>query len=156
MTCRLEPIFSTAASQLSALHGVCFPEDPWDVTAIVKIMNIQGFFGQMAWGKKILAGFALALDLGNECEILSLCVVPEQRRSGTGGALLYSICLLARQRGAERITLEVAEDNAAARALYAKRGFIIVGRRRNYYCEARGAVDALILSRPLLTVARAT
>ena len=156
MTCRFEPITRTAASQLSALHGVCFPEDPWDVTAIVEIMNVQGFFGRMAWKKKILAGFALALDLGNECEILSLGVVPEQRRFGTGGALLYSICLLARQRGAERVTLEVAEDNAAALALYAKRGFILVGRRRNYYCQARGAVDALILSRPLLTVARAT
>jgi [ribosomal protein S18]-alanine N-acetyltransferase len=156
MTCRFEPITRTAASQLSALHGVCFPEDPWDVTAIVEIMNVQGFFGQMAWKKKILAGFALALDLGNECEILSLGVVPEQRRFGTGGALLYSICLLARQRGAERVTLEVAEDNAAARALYAKRGFILIGRRRNYYCQTRGAVDALILSRPLLTVARAT
>jgi ribosomal-protein-alanine N-acetyltransferase len=156
MTCRLEPISRTAASQLSALHGVCFPEDPWDVTAIAKIINIQGFFGQMAWKKKILAGFALALDLGDECEILSLGVVPEQRRSGTGGELLYSICLLARLRGAARVTLEVAEDNTAARTLYAKQGFIVVGRRRNYYCQARGAIDALILSRPLVTAARTT
>jgi ribosomal-protein-alanine N-acetyltransferase len=156
MSCHLEPVSRAAARPLSVLHGVCFPEDPWDLVAITEIMRIPGFFGQIAWEKEELAGFALALDLGRECEILALGVVPEQRRAGTGGALLGSICLVARLRGAEWVTLEVADDNAAARALYAKQGFTVIGRRQDYYRRARNVIDALILRRPLVTAALAT
>jgi ribosomal-protein-alanine N-acetyltransferase len=40
----------------------------------------------------------------------------------------------------------VAEDNAAARALYAKAGFTTEGRRKAYYARSGApAVDAFIL-----------
>jgi ribosomal-protein-alanine N-acetyltransferase len=91
------------------------------------------------------AGFALALDLREECEILSLGVLPERRREGVGMALLDSVCVAARRRGAERIVLEVAVDNIAALALYAARGFIPVGRRANYYRQMGHSADALVL-----------
>ena len=117
---------------------------------------MPGFFGQIAWGKQTRSGFALALDLGDECEILSLGVVPEQRRAGIGTALLNSICCAAQLRAAACVALEVAEDNVAARTLYAKQGFIVVGRRRNYYCQAGRVVDALILRRSLARAALAT
>ncbi len=156
MTLRIEPVSRAAAGPLSLLHRVCFPEDPWDVPAIAEIMGIPGFFGQLAWGKEAPAGFALALDLGNECEILSLGVVPDQRRAGIGMALLDSVCCAARLCGAECVALEVAVDNAAARALYAREGFTVVGRRRNYYCQRGGLVDALILRRALVTALPAT
>jgi ribosomal protein S18 acetylase RimI-like enzyme len=42
--------------------------------------------------------------------------------------------------------LEVAEDNAAARALYAKLGFTQAGRRAGYYVTTGGAKDAIVLS----------
>ena len=47
--------------------------------------------------------------------------------------------------------LEVAEDNRAARALYAAAGFASVGRRPAYYARpgAADAVAALILRRDL-------
>ena len=61
MSCHLEPVSRAAARPLSVLHGVCFPEDPWDVPAIAEIMGIPGFFGQIALGNEALAGFALAL-----------------------------------------------------------------------------------------------
>ena len=156
MTLRIEPVSRAAAGPLSLLHRVCFPEDPWDVPAIAEIMGIPGFFGQIAWGKEAPAGFVLALDLGNECEILSLGVVPDQRRAGIGMALLDSVCFAARLRGAECVALEVAVDNAAARALYAREGFTVLGRRRNYYCQRGQLVDALILRRALVTALPAT
>jgi [ribosomal protein S18]-alanine N-acetyltransferase len=138
------------------LHRACFPEDPWDVGAIEQIMRISGFFGRIGWVHNNPAGFALALALGREAEILSLGVVPDCRRAGVGTALLVSICAVARQRGVEHVVLEVAADNAAARALYAARGFTVVGRRRNYYCQAGHLVDALILRVPLVTSLRTT
>jgi ribosomal-protein-alanine N-acetyltransferase len=45
-------------------------------------------------------------------------------------------------RGAQEIFLEVAESNAAARALYAKARAQEVGRRRRYYADG---ADALVL-----------
>jgi ribosomal-protein-alanine N-acetyltransferase len=54
----------------------------------------------------------------------------------------------AARRGARRIYLEVAEDNAAARALYAAEGFEPIGRRRGYYARREGpAVDAITMRR---------
>jgi [ribosomal protein S18]-alanine N-acetyltransferase len=156
MTGHIESLSRIAAGPLSLLHQVCFPDDPWDSAAIAGIIGIPGFFGQIAWQSEAPAGFALALDLGSECEILSLGVAPDQRRAGIGMALVDSICLAARRRGAGSVTLEVAVDNGAARALYARKGFIVVGRRRNYYCQRGRLVDALILRRALVTTLPAT
>jgi ribosomal-protein-alanine N-acetyltransferase len=49
---------------------------------------------------------------------------------------------MAEGRGAERATLEVADSNGAALALYGRLGFQRAGRRPAYY---RNGEDALIL-----------
>jgi len=49
--------------------------------------------------------------------------------------------------GARRVFLEVAEDNWAARRLYAALGFAPVGRRRNYYRRGQDFVAALTMRR---------
>jgi len=145
MTSRIEPLLRGAAGPISLLHRACFPEDPWDVEAIEQTMAIPGFFGRVGWAKTAPVGFALALALGEEAEIVSLGVLPSHRRCGIGSAILDAICREARLRGAERVVLEMATDNEAAHALYAGRGFTVVGCRRNYYRRAEGLVDALIL-----------
>jgi ribosomal-protein-alanine N-acetyltransferase len=145
MTSRIEPLPHGAAGAISLLHRVCFPEDPWDARAIEQIMGIPGFFGRVGWTKTVPVAFALTLALGDEAEIVSLGVLPDHRRCGIGSAILDSVCGEARLRGAERVLLEMASDNEAARALYAGRGFTVVGRRRNYYRQAERLVDALIL-----------
>ena len=53
-------------------------------------------------------------------------------------------------RGARRIFLEVAEDNAAARALYAAFGYTEIARRRDYYRTQTGQRrDALVMEKTL-------
>jgi len=145
MSLVVEPMLRAAAGRVSTLHRVCFPEDSWDLGSIGQIMRIPGFFGRIGWIQDHPVGFALALALGEEAEILSLGVLPGHRRAGAGRALLASIRLEAQRRGIEGIVLEVAVDNTAARALYATCGFTEVGRRRNYYHRAGCFVDALIL-----------
>lgn len=136
---------SGASDLLAGLHRACFPEDPWGATAIAQICRIRGFFGAIASDEDRPMGFVLALDLGEACEILSLGVIPAQRRRGVAGALLDSASREARRRGAEALILEVAEDNAPARTLYAANGFLPIGRRPNYYRRADGATAALVL-----------
>ena len=149
---RIEPISHVTAEAVSMLHGACFREDPWDAPAIVGIMGIPGFFGWIACEDEQPIGFVLALDLGEECEILSLGVSPERRRAGCASALLAAACADAKQRKARSVVLEVAADNRAARGLYATRGFVSVGNRPNYYRRGERCVDALILR---LSLARA-
>ena len=145
MSPRLEQVSCLMAEPVALLHSACFPEDPWNSSAIAEILGIAGFFGRIAWQGETPAGFVLALDLRKECEILSLGVLPERRHEGAGTALLNSVCVEARLRSAESIVLEAAVDNSAALGLYARRGFLPVGRRRNYYSRTRETADALVL-----------
>ena len=140
------------AGPVAMLHCACFPEDPWNSLAIAEIMNVAGFFGHIAWVDEMPAGFALALHLGEECEILALGVLPSRRREGIGSALLDAICVEGSLRGARRIVLEVAVDNRAALSVYTARGFIQVGHRWNYYRQAGSRGDALVLRRALADV----
>jgi len=137
---------------VSMLHCACFPEDPWNPQAIAEIMNIAGFFGQIAWVDEMPAGFALALDLRKECEILALGVLPGWRREGIGAALLDSVCSEGSERGAECIVLEVAVDNSAALSLYTGRGFVPIGHRRKYYRQTGRRGDGLVMQRALACV----
>lgn len=93
-------------------------------------------------------GFVLARAVLDEAEILSIATDPAQRRRRIGRALLDALLATLEDRGTARVFLEVATDNAPARALYAAAGFAETGRRRGYYPRAgAAAADALILCR---------
>jgi len=128
---------------LAALHARCFTAPPpWSAAAFAGTLDQPG---------AVLiarpAAFLLGRIAAGEAEVLTLAVAPECRRQGLGAALLAEFLYTAAHRGAERAFLEVAEDNAAARALYARAGFRPVGRRRGYAEGPDGArIDALVLS----------
>jgi ribosomal-protein-alanine N-acetyltransferase len=60
----------------------------------------------------------------------------------------------AARHGAEAVFLEVAEDNAAAIALYANNKFVEVGRRPGYYSRKDGRVTALVMRRDVTATDR--
>jgi GNAT superfamily N-acetyltransferase len=55
--------------------------------------------------------------------LISMWVAPEMRRVGIGGVLVDAVIDWARSNGANRILLDVANDNAPAVALYDRKGF---------------------------------
>jgi ribosomal protein S18 acetylase RimI-like enzyme len=57
-------------------------------------------------------------------------VDPKRRGQGWGRVLVTHLVQLARDTGAERITLGVYQDNLPARSLYADLGFVDTGNRR--------------------------
>ena len=81
-------------------------------------------------------------QVGEEAEIFELAVESNHRRRGIGGLLVERFLSLARERDVKEVFLEVRESNAAAAALYRKFGFIVTGRRPNYYCDPQE--DALL------------
>ena len=144
---QVTPLPAGAAEPLAAMHGACFPEEPWDAAALRRILALSGAFGYLAWDGGDPTGFVVARDLGEEIEILSIGVLPEQRRRGIGQALLAAVVAETVRRRAGSIVLEVGTANTAARRLYAACGFVQVGRRPHYYRRLEGMIDALILRR---------
>ena len=53
-----------------------------------------------------------------------LAVLPDARAAGVGQALLAAVAGKARSLGCCKVTLEVREDNVAARRLYERSGFV--------------------------------
>ena len=94
-------------------------------------------------------GHASARRLVDDVHVVRLVVDDAQRRRGIGASLLAGLIDWARGCGAERITLEVRASNDAAIALYARAGFVTLGRRSGYYPDGEDAlVCTLELARP--------
>ncbi|MEO7739954.1 MAG: N-acetyltransferase [Novosphingobium sp.] len=89
------------------------------------------------------AGFCLSRHGYEEEELLLFAVDPKYRRRGLGAALLARFAACAQERGADRLLLEMRENNPAEH-LYRQFGFVPVGRRTGYYRSSSGArLDAL-------------
>ncbi len=91
-----------------------------------------------------LIGYAVVWYIGYEGELGNLAVSPACRRRGLGRLLLDRALERARQRGVEKVFLEVRVSNRPAQQLYERRGFVRAGVRRRYYREP--VEDALVLS----------
>ncbi|MBK1636984.1 GNAT family N-acetyltransferase [Rhodovulum adriaticum] len=131
---------------LAALHAACFTTPrPWRAEEFAALLAGPGTF---------LCGdataFALGRALAGEAELLTLAVCPTARRQGLGRARLAAFEDAARARGADTAFLEVAADNAAARALYDAAGYGQAGQRPGYYAAPDGSrIDALVLRKSL-------
>jgi ribosomal-protein-alanine N-acetyltransferase len=90
-----------------------------------------------------LYGFVAARLSADELHINNIGVRDEARRHGLGGALLRKALGVGRRMGAGSAVLEVRAGNLPALALYGRRGFEVVGRRRNYYRNP--PEDALVM-----------
>lgn len=84
----------------------------------------------------------------DEAELHDIQLLPSYQGSGMAADLLQHFLTECRKRSILRVTLEVRESNARARAFYVKHGFTQVGRRAGYYAGRKGQPSeaALILA----------
>ena len=73
---------------------------------------------------KLVGYYNLYLPGENECELGSLCVLPEYRHSGIGDALLNDSITRAKDLGCTVMKLSIVEENTVLRAWYEQHGFI--------------------------------
>ena len=142
MRISLRAIEATDAALLAGLHAQGF-NDPWDEHSFATLMATPGTFGVLA-GMMQPLGFILCRAAADEAEVLTLFVPAPYRRHGIASALLDRAIAEAGGAGIAAFFLEVAEDNAPARAFYGKTGFAEIGRRTRYY---NGLTDALVMKR---------
>ena len=77
------------------------------------------------------AAFAMVRAAPGEEELLLIATMPELRGKGLGSRMIELLARDARDRGADRLFLEMRENNPAV-SLYERQGFRPIGRRRDY------------------------
>ena len=89
-------------------------------------------------------GYAAVSIVADVAELQRIAVAAPHRRTGVATALLRRVEREAGARHADRVLLEVRDDNMAALAFYARQGFTELDRRPRYYADG---TTAIVLSR---------
>ena len=93
-----------------------------------------------------LLGFLVAMPGVEEGHLLDVTVAPAHQRHGWGGWMLRALADWGRAQGFAQLWLEVRRSNAAARALYARCGWVEAGVRKGYYPDtAQRREDAIVM-----------
>ena len=92
-----------------------------------------------------LVSHAVFVNAGKSADLVSIATREGRKRLGHAGALLGHALAALWREGVEEVFLEVAVDNAAARALYRKAGFVEMARRSGYYARPEGGMDAVVM-----------
>ena len=153
MTVTIRPLEREDLAAAAQLHRRAFPSDPWSKASLHALLQLPGVAGWLFFfpDQAAPAGLLLVRIAAEEAEVLTLAVDPGRRRQGVARKLLEMAIGSLAARGAQRLFLEVAEDNEAGRALYQRLGFRQVGRRPDYYRRGKAtSVAALLLERDLV------
>ncbi|WP_152659005.1 ribosomal protein S18-alanine N-acetyltransferase [Arsukibacterium sp. MJ3] len=121
---------------------------PWSEGVVNSCFGNQ-YFNYGLFVDAQLLGFYFGQFITVESQLFNICVHSKHHGRGLGGTLLTHFIEQSANRSAAEAWLEVRASNAAAIHLYEKHGFIEAGRRRNYYSNAAGKEDALMMCLPL-------
>lgn len=128
--------------QIAELEKVCF-HDPWSVKSIAyELTNPLSSWFVALTGERVV-GYIGSQAVIDEADIMNVAVDPAYRRMGIAQGLIDKLIGELKQKGVCCLFLEVRVSNENAINLYAKNGFLQVGRRPNYYHNPKE--DALIL-----------
>lgn len=131
METAFSPAFGEAWSASQCLSALSLPE--------CRLLIARDDLGEVT-------GFAISRWVLETEELLMIGVDPRRQRNNIGSALMEEIISRACAAGREKLFLEVREDNAAHQ-FYTARGFVAIGRRRQYYRGANGQLsDAITMA----------
>jgi ribosomal-protein-alanine N-acetyltransferase len=143
----IEPLVSPSEiDAILAIEEASFT-NPWTREMYLAELQNEGvsFFYLARDPERQTIGFCSLWRVVDELHINNLAVLPAYRRAGIGTALLTHVLDEGARMGARRATLEVRRSNEAARQLYERFGFSVVGVRQGYYSNP--VEDALVLWR---------
>ena len=144
---RIEPAAETDLDGIVALERESLGWDAWTEPLIRE--GLEGrlptihYLAARSGGE--LAGYAVVSLVADVAELQRIAVAPAHRRTGVAVALIDALVGLAAGTEADRVLLEVREDNEAALGLYAQSGFVEIDRRPRYYRDGAAAVVMQLL-----------
>lgn len=126
--------------RIAALETACMGVDAWSPSLVEQgLGRTLPTIRYVAAGDPVV-GYAVVSVAGDIAELQRIGVEAAARRTGVATALLDVVVATARAARADRLLLEVREDNRGALAFYAGRGFVEIDRRRKYYADGATAV----------------
>jgi ribosomal-protein-alanine N-acetyltransferase len=147
----LVPLRWWQLAEAAELERAVFAVDPWTPEMFWSELAAgpsRYYLAALVEGQVVGYGGLAVTD--DEAYIQTVGVHPDLRGRGLGARLMIALLREARRRGARSCGLEVRTDNHAARALYARLGFVDIGVRRGYYQPSGG--DAYVMrARPIDT-----
>ncbi len=144
----IRPLNADDVDPIAHLELELFPDEAWDFFMLIEETSHPDRRYAVAEQAGAIVGYAGLMLAGDTADIHTIGTSVPGR--GIGQSLLAWLEQAAREGGAERILLEVRADNSRARAFYARAGFTEIGRRPGYYRTRRGAIDAIVMEKPLL------
>ncbi len=135
---RIHPAGRRHSKLLSELHTSCFAKG-WGYLEFDSFFDRAGVFAAIAYHEdKTPVGFVLCWLIEDQCDLLSMGVLPDNRRDGVGLMLLDYALGEATHMGANYMMLEVNVHNEAAQTLYEQQGFEKFSLRKDYYTGPDG------------------
>jgi ribosomal-protein-alanine N-acetyltransferase len=129
------------------LEEVCLGDDAWSENLVREgLAGLPTIDYLVAELDGRVVGHAVTSTVADIAELQRIAVDPAYRRRGVAQELLAAVVQAARSGTADRLLLEVREDNAGALAFYAAAGFVEIDRRPRYY---RDGATAAVLRLPL-------
>ncbi|MGE8214078.1 MULTISPECIES: ribosomal protein S18-alanine N-acetyltransferase [unclassified Stenotrophomonas] len=144
----LRPMFVDDLDAVMEIELRAYPF-PW-TRGIFQDCLQAGYPGRVLEQADGLVGYGMLSLAADEAHVLNVCVDPLCQSRGHGRRLLRELVRVARQRGAQRVFLEVRPSNTSAIALYHSEGFNEIGRRPRYYPTDTGREDALVMAMELV------
>lgn len=131
---------------LAALEQECFGSDCWSYRTFASCFENPAFRGLVAEENGEIVGYGGVTTACETADLENILVAEAYRRGGTGTRILHRLLSIAKERGAEKIFLEVRVSNSAALRLYLNNGFKGVHARTRYYSDGE---DCLVMCREL-------
>lgn len=149
MAYRIVPMTAEHLPQITALEQACFTSEAWSKAMFAAALSRAAIMRNTAHltavdGDGTVLGYAMMAAALDEGSLESIAVAPSCRRQGVADALLAAVTGFGREQQLTSLTLEVRASNAPAIALYEKHGFVMVGRRKNYYRSPKE--DAILMT----------
>jgi len=121
------------AEAIYAIECESFP-DPWSESSVLyEIKYLHSICLTAKNTDNTILGHITMRHVINEGHINNIAVAVKYRKCGVGNKLLEAVIAESKRRNLIGLTLEVRVSNTAAISLYKKHGFVIEGRRKNYY-----------------------
>ena len=143
MNYKLTPMTIEHIPQVAALERACFSR-PWSEESLQgELWNDSAVIIVAEGEDGTVLGYAGLQTVLDEGYINNVAVDEKFRRQGVADELIAAFVRFGQAKLAF-LTLEVRASNAPAISLYAKHGFVEVGRRKNYYEAPRE--DAVLMT----------
>ena len=130
---------------IAALEADNF-SDPWNHRMLADSFLAGSFYGSLLEEEGGITAYGAVSVAADEAEIPLICTAEMYRRCGRGAKILEDLLSIAREKGAERVFLEVRVSNAPAMSMYLKYGFCGAYARLRYYPDGE---DALVMRKEL-------